>query len=332
MTLDPTRLAHTVTTALTTYFPYAAGHVSLDASDVAVRPQELHPSFYGSFDWHSSVHMQWSGIRLLTEDVLDGPVRDGLIAVLDERLADTAIAVEADYLRARPSYERPYGWAWALQLAAAAGESPIARDRGWSRALAPLTDVVVSNLTAYLPTLAYPVRSGEHTNTAFALLLARDAGVRLQLGSLVERIDEASDRLYSADRDYDARFEPGGSDFLSPGLCEAALMRAVLGSAEGPAWVARLMPTLGAPSDPLLTPLTVLDETDGKSVHLHGLALSRAWLLRELAPALPEERRTTVAAATSRLVASALPAVNDGDFMSTHWLVSFLLLAERGLS
>jgi len=34
--------------------------------DVDVTPDRLHPRFHGSYDWHSSAHMQWFPGRLLT--------------------------------------------------------------------------------------------------------------------------------------------------------------------------------------------------------------------------------------------------------------------------
>ena len=75
-------------------------------------------------------------------------------------------------------------------------------------------------------------------------------------------------------------YEPSGSDFLSPSLCEAALMQQSLPGAEFATWLSGFMPSVGADGDALLRRPAVLDETDGKAVHLHGLALSRSWLLR----------------------------------------------------
>jgi hypothetical protein len=319
----------TVLQVLSTVYPYGAAHVSLDASDLDVDPVRLHPSFYGSFDWHSSVHMHWSAVRLLTlaPEQLTDDTRDRLVALLDERLAAKSLQTEADYLRERPGWERPYGWAWAAMLAAAARSCPRPEAAGWADALVPVADAVADLLLAWLPRLAYPVRHGVHANTAFALALCHEAYTTLGRTDVVEAVEAAALRWFAADRDYPTSWEPSGSDFLSPALCEAELMRRVLPEADFPGWLHAFLPDLGRADDPLLTVPEVLDRTDGHAVHLFGLGLSRAWQLRLLSPSLPEEARERIAAATSRQVTVVEQEIVTGDFMSTHWLVSFALLA-----
>lgn len=325
-----TELARTVVRAVRTEFPYATMHVTASAADLRTDPRELHPAFRGSFDWHSSVHMQYSGLRLLDDDLNDD-ARADLLALLDERLTADAIEREIAYLRANPHFERPYGWAWAAQLAAYAARSPVAAERGWAAAVAPLGLHVLGRFDQWLPSLAYPVRHGEHSSTAFALLLARDAAGRLGRTSTATLIDERAIAWYGGDRDAPVDYEPSGSDFLSPSLCEAALMQQVLPAEQFRGWLGGFLPRLGDADDPLLRPTVVLDETDGKAVHLHGLALSRAWLLRSLSAGLDDDASARIAAATGDAVAVAAEAAVGGHFMSTHWLVTFVLLAERGL-
>ena len=311
-------------------YPYAAQHVSLGPDDVDVTPERLHPAFHGCFDWHSSVHMHWSAVRLLTvaTDLLDDDVAAGLGDVLDERLTVANLTAEAAYLQERPSFERPYGWGWAAKLAAATTICPHQSAPAWAAATRPLLDVVLDHVLAWLPVLAYPVRSGEHSNLAFGLALVHEAAALVGRDDVVALIDERARTFYLADRDAPVRWEPGGSDFLSPVLSEADLMRRVLPSAEYAAWLAAFLPHLGSADDHLLDVPTVLDRTDGKAVHLYGLALSRAWQLRGLAPALSPEDQARVEAATARQVEQVEREIVDGDFMSTHWLVSFALLAE----
>ncbi|MDX6300335.1 MAG: hypothetical protein QOF53_1549 [Nocardioidaceae bacterium] len=321
--------ARTVLRVLATEYPYGAAHVSSGPDDVDVTPTRLHPAFHGCLDWHSSVHMQWSALRLLrlASAELGDESRAGLAAVLGERLSAQHCAVEAAYLGAHPGYERPYGWGWAALLAAEAALSPVAGAEAWAAATRQVYDAVAGLVVAWMPRLAYPVRHGEHANTAFGLALVHEAARSLGDSATADAVEQSALRWFGEDRGYQVRWEPGGSDFLSPALCEADLMRRVLPPDRFAGWLAELLPDLAAEDDPLLTVPEVLDRTDGKAVHLFGLALSRAWQLRLLAPALPVVRRERVAVATAHQVSAMEREIVEGDFMSTHWLVSFALLA-----
>ena len=324
--------AQTVLRVLGTPWPYVSSHMSLGPDDVDVTPERLHPAFHASLDWHSSCHMQWSAIRLLTlasegRAELDAKTRDRLVEVLDARLTEAACATEAAYLLERPGFERPYGWGWAAALAAAAAACPLPEARGWVTATRALLDAVCELVLAWLPKLAYPVRHGEHSNTAFGLALVHEAAGALDRPDVAEAIASAAVRWYGGDRDYPVRFEPSGSDFLSPALCEADLMRRVLPREKLAPWLAAFLPGLGLGDDPLLQVPRVLDRTDGKAVHLYGLGLSRAWQLRLLASHLRADAQDRIAEATAAQATAVEREIVEGDFMSTHWLVSFALLA-----
>lgn len=320
--------AGTVLRVLRTPYPWISGHMSLGAEDCDVTPERLHPAFHGSVDWHSSAHMQWSAVRLLTGagTQLAADTRGGLVSELDGRLTAAHGETEAAYLRARPGFERPYGWAWAAMLAAATRASGLPEAAGWREATALVADAVADNLLGWLDRLAYPVRHGVHANTAFALALCHEAYAGLGRADVVDAISARAVGWFGGDRDYPVAWEPSGEDFLSAALCEADLMRRVLGS-DFAGWLADFLPGLGEEGDPLLGVPVVHDRTDGKMVHLFGLALSRAWQLRLLAPSLPEERAARVRAAADRQVAAVSREIVGGDIMSTHWLVSFALLA-----
>lgn len=331
--------ATTVVNALRTEWPWVSSHLSLSADDCDVTPARLHPGFHGSLDWHSSVHMQWSAMLLLeaadglSTDGLDtvGPHRD-LLDELNSRLTSQNIAVEVDYLSSHRSFERPYGWAWLGMLAATAqrladSSGALAEPaRVWATALRPLVDLVHELLLAWLPTLAAPVRHGVHSNTAFALGLLRDAQEQLGRTDVVEAIDAAALEWFAGDVDYPSDWEPSGADFLSPALTEADLMRRVLEPVEFGAWLRTFLPVLGEPGDALLRVPEVKDPTDGQAVHLYGLALSRSAMLRRLAPWLDDPARTSVLESSVEQYGWAGLAITEGDFMSTHWLVSFALL------
>jgi hypothetical protein len=313
---------------LETPYPYGAAHSSSGPDDVDVTPDRLHPAFHGSYDWHSSAHMQWSLVRLLTL----APDQTGPrpIEVLDRRLTREAIATEAAYLRERPAYERPYGWAWAAMLVAAARKLPQASR--WAEALTPLGDVIADLVLGWLPRQAYPVRHGVHLNSAFALALLFEAYDDLGRNDLVDAIQARALQWFGDDTAYDTRFEPSGTDFLSPALSEAELMRRVLPRDEFASWLTRFLPGLGKDAHQHLLDVPIIDDSgDGQLAHLSGLALSRAWQLRTIAPALPDVA-DVLRAGADRQVEAVLPTVTEGDFMSTHWLVSFALLADQASS
>ena len=312
------RLLRIATEVLQRPYPYSSGHVATGPDDTDITPQRLHPAFNGALDWHSSVHMQWSLVQLLGDDA--GAARQ----LLDERLTTANLIVEATYLRERPGFERPYGWAWAALLGSAVRDHP-----QWSGAMAPLLDVIADLVLAWLPRQAYPIRHGKHQNDAFGLLLLHRGFGELGRTDVVQDVAARAVEWFGDDGPAATADEPSGSDFLSPALTEAMLMQAVLG-ADFPEWLERFLPGLGEGAHGhLLEPPTVLDPTDGQGAHLLGLALSRAWQLRALATSLPQVRAGILLQSADRQIKAVLPHVTEGDFMATHWLVSFLLLAER---
>ncbi|GAA1389238.1 DUF2891 family protein [Luteococcus peritonei] len=322
--------ARTVVHGLRTRFPWASAHMSTGPDDCDVTPWRLHPAFHGCLDWHSSVHMQASGVLLmeLCPQAVSQQTRDELTAELDARLTPEACGVEAQYLRAHPGFERPYGWGWATQLAVAVHRSGHPHAPAWEPAVMLVAQAAFDNLLAWLPKLTRPVRNGQHDNTAFGVALCLEAARELGRADVVVAVERAVLHWYGKDTDYPSRYEPGGNDFLSPALCEAALVQQVLRAEDFRAWLQRFLPELAEEGDVLLETPQVIDTTDGKLVHLYGLALVRAWMLRELAPVLVPPRRERALAAADQQADWAREQINHGDFMSTHWLVSFALRAE----
>jgi hypothetical protein len=313
-------------------YPNKLDHV-LDGPDGVRSPRALHPAFYGSFDWHSCVHMHWLLARLHRRGL---PEHDAIEAVLDAHLGPSAIAGEVRYLE-RPSastFERTYGWAWLLKLALElrGGDDGSPRAR-WSTALQPLADAFVARYLDYLPRAAHPLRAGMHANSAFGLAFALDYARTAGETALAGRCEATARAWFLADRDYPAAWEPSGSDFLSPALMEADLMRRVLGATEFPDWLGEFLPGLarGAPAA-LFTPAVPTDRSDGQIVHLDGLNLSRAWCLRGLAGALPvrDVRHTRLAAAAEVHLAAGMQGIDSGHYMGEHWLASFAMLAIDG--
>lgn len=303
-------------------YPNAPGHLLRSADDLRA-PRELHPAFFGSWDWHSSVHQHWVLVRLLRLGRA-GELADGARAALVAGLTVEHLAAEAAYLRERPAFERTYGWAWLLRLSdeLTAWADPTAS--ALAAALAPALTVVRSHWLTFLPTATYPIRAGTHANSAFGLAFAMEHARATSDGMFAAALEACALGWFAADRDYPAHLEPGGDDFLSPALLEALLMAGILGSGFD-AWFDAFLPSMPRS---LLEPAIVADRSDPKTVHLDGLNLARAWSWRRIADALGEDPRAGVArmAAETHLEA-ALPHLFSGEYAGEHWVTTFALLA-----
>jgi len=294
--------------------PHKLDHLVQFEGDLK-RPRELHPAFYGCFDWHSAVHGHWMLARL-ARTVPGFAEHAAVNALFDETLTVENLHAEAAYFEHRPAFERTYGWAWLLELA-----RELSGTR-WAMALQPLVDVIVGAYIAFLPKQTYPIRTGVHANTAFGLALALDWARAASHNQLESLIVERARSYYGRDANVPAEWEPGGEDFLSPSLVEADLMRRVLAPAELIAWLERFLPRLPAS---LRTPATVTDRGDPKLAHLDGLNLSRAWCMRSLCAVLPEgdSLRAQLADAAVLHARAGLANVATGNYMGEHWLASF---------
>ncbi|MCZ8369971.1 MAG: DUF2891 domain-containing protein [Porphyrobacter sp.] len=302
-------------------YPYKDDHVFSGPEDLRL-PQDAHPVFFGSFDWHSCVHGWWT---LLTLRRLYPAMPE---AAQIEDLAKATftpekLAAELAYLD-RPSargFERPYGWGWLMYLH---HEAERHGDKAWGERLEPLAGAFAIRLRDYLHILTYPITVGTHFNTTFALVLARRWAVSRD-PDLVILIDDWATRAFCHRRDY-AGWEPGGDEFLSPVLTAALLMAEALPHLAFAPWFEALVIENGWLQREC-RPVTVSDRSDGKIAHLDGLNLSRAWCLAAIARALG---RTAPDDILQRLaeehLAAALPHV-EGDYMGEHWLASFALLA-----
>ena len=327
LTLDPRaaeRFANLALACVQKEYPNKIAHVLNSDKDVAP-PRELTPAFYGCYDWHSSVHGHWLLARLARLSP-DAAFAQNARAALAANITPEHIAAEVAYLNraGQASFERPYGLAWLLQLA---GELREANDPLYA-AIQPLETAAVERLKTWLPKLSHPVRSGEHSQTAFALGLMLDSGAGGdELAALIRSRARA---FYANDRDCPLAYEPSGEDFLSPCLAEADLMRRVLPPAEYAAWLTRFMPKM------TLVPAIVTDPSDPKLAHLDGLNLSRAWMLEGIASGLPKNdaRVATLLAASKAHADAGLKSVTGEHYEGGHWLGSFAtyLVTRRGIA
>ena len=317
-------------------YPNKIAHVLNSPADVQA-PRALTPAFYGCYDWHSSVHGHWMLARLARE-FPKAPFAATAMASLKANLTPANIAGEVAYFNApgRESFERPYGFAWLLQLAAELREMQTPAAAALASALTPLEKAVVARLMQWLPKLAYPIREGEHPQTAFAFGLILDYA-RETDAALEALVVEKVRTFHLNDRNCPLDYEPSGQDFLSPCIAEADLMRRVLPSPDFATWLTDFLPRLSTADSAAWLPIAVVtDRADGKLAHLDGLNLSRAWMLDGIAAGLPggDPRRRALLAAAEAHAASGLAAVTGEHYAGGHWLGSFAtyLTTHRGIA
>ncbi|OFT42188.1 hypothetical protein HMPREF3160_05430 [Arthrobacter sp. HMSC06H05] len=343
--------AQVVIDNLTTEFPYAAHHVQRDSADL-LQPRQMHPAFANSFDWHSSVHMHWLGTQLIEH--VEAETSGRIVDVLQQHLSADNMRAEAEYVAANPSWERPYGWAWAAQLVDALHDSRVPEVNALAEGARPLLDAVMDAVRAWLPAMPEPVRHGVHSNTAFGLRRLLLVGRRRGYADVADLIVEHARRFYGADTRWPFSFERSGHDFLSAGMCEADLMCEVLAAEAGAApsaesaaeltdWLPGFMAELAEDARSLdagsleagkgklprvLQAVAPIDASDGHQSHLDGLGLTLAASGLRVARTLDAldaepELADTLRTAAPRLMRNGLAAATTDEFMASHWLATF---------
>lgn len=317
-----------------TEYPNKPGNVVWDEASVRT-PREMHPAFYGCFDWHSSVHGHWMLVRLL-KDYPDHPMQTEIRQKLAENLTADNLKKETDHFREKhnKSFERMYGWAWFLRLAAELETWDDPQGKEWRESVRPLEHVFVENIYGYLPKLTWPIRTGVHQDIAFALAYELDYARVMKNDKLAKLIRQRAKDFYLGDTDYPTKYEPSGQDFFSSCLNEADLMRRVLEQDEFVRWFDSYLPGLKQGNGGnLLTPVTVSDVTDGYIVHLAGLNLSRAWCMNGIAAALPDgdERKKLLSTAATAHAKKGFGYVFSGHYEGDHWLATFAIYLQAGV-
>lgn len=313
---------------ITQEFPNKTSHTSNSDSDHVLLPKQLHPTFYGCFDWHSSVHGHWMLVKLL-KLFPTLPEANMIRTVLNATITKENILKELNYfsMPLTESWERTYGWAWILKLDEELMKWDDADAKKWHEALQPLTNKIVQLWTNFLPKQTYPNRTGVHPNTAFGLVFALDYARSSKNTTFENAIIKSAKDIFLKDKNTPASWEPNGSDFLSPSLEEADLMRRVLPAKEFTNWFNQFF------QGQSLKHLTVLpvvsDRTDLQIVHLDGLCFSRSWCMKGLAAALPasDVRKKLLITSSVKHLAASLPNVVSGEYGGEHWLASFAVYA-----
>lgn len=325
--------AEVALTNITREYPFASHHLARSLADI-VPAVEKHPAFANSYDWHSSVHMHYLLASLLETEAAQGADwRERAIKVLTAHLSEENMFAEAAFLRENPSWERPYGWVWAVELNRVLNANDLAELRALGANTQVLADTVFDLATTWLPKVAAPVRHGVHSNTAFGLRRILLGARESDRHDAVEVIAGAARLFFAEDAAWNFVQERSGHDFLSPGLCEADLMAEILTEDELASWLPSFLSEL-SPESPALTPVKVLDPTDGQQSHLYGLGLSVAASVMRLAPKLeaiaektgygePMAQAKGMFTRVEPLMAPGLEAAVSDEYASSHWLATF---------
>ena len=316
------KLARIPLACLNKEFPNKLNQVLGDEYDLK-NPEKLHPAFYGCFDWHSSVHGHWMLIKLV-KLFPEMPEKEEIFEIMDKNLNPENINSEIEYFQVEynKTFERTYGWAWLLKLVQELNDWDHPKGKVWLENLMPLADLIKEKYTDFLPKLTYPIRTGEHPNTAFGLSLAYDYASSLEDVKFKDLIETRSMNYYLEDKNCPISWEPNGFDFLSPCLEEANLMQKILEKEQFQDWIADFIPDFSS-----ITPAIVSDRTDPKIVHLDGLNFSRTWCLFGISNTIENPLKDELIQNAVNHFNASFPHLSSGNYEGEHWLTSFAILA-----
>ncbi len=287
-------------------------------------PREIHPAFYGCFDWHSSVHGHWTLVNIL-QRFPGFKYREEVLAKLSKNITKENIQKEIEYFsdQNNKDYERTYGWAWLFKLDESLRESGFPRSDILHENLSPLVEVLSAKFIEFLDKLNYPIRIGEHNNIAFGMSFAYDYAKKYD-AALAAKIEEKAKQYFMNDCGCPLTWEPGGTDFLSPCLQEASLMQKVLPEKEFKKWLKDFLPGFEKNPEKYIEPAVVSDRSDGKLAHLDGLNFSRAWCLFEMGKGLNNQKMIDLGVKHFNY---SYEKMDSGEYAGAHWLASFALYA-----
>lgn len=310
-------------------FPNRPAHTITSENEVELSPKDLHPAFFGCLDWHSSVHGHWMLVRLL-KTMPNLSNRDSIINVLDNSFDKQKIIDEANYFvkyQDAKTFERTYGWAWLLKLdeELMTWNNPLSKK--WHENLQPLTSRIVELWKEYLPKQTYPNRTGVHPNSAFAMGFAIDWARSANDKTFENELIKKAKIFYLNDKNIPAYLEPDGTDFFSPSLETADLIRRILNKNEFEQWLDNYYSKQSLDNICLIP--EVSDLTDFQIVHLVGLSFSRAWCMKNIINSLPQNNkiRKYFIVSYPKLLDNGLDFIYKGNYGGDHWLASFALLA-----
>lgn len=310
-------------------YPNKPSHTYNNIEETRMEPRDFHPSFYGCFDWHSSVHGHWMLVRSLRHypNLKD---KEQILSLLSSSFKKENLVTEAEYFSKfalSKNFERTYGWAWLLKLDEELSLWKDPKAKEWRENLQPLVNEIAGRWEAYLHKQPYPNRTGVHSNSAFALSFFYDWAKSRGDEKLLELIHKKTQQYYGEDRQIPAHLEPNGTDFFSPSLLTASLISRQTDTATFTQWFSQYFSYKGLNN---VTALPVITDTnDYQIVHLVGLYFSRAWCIRDILKKLPKKhpQRKALEIAQSNLLKTGLTYLEKGGYGGDHWLGSFATYA-----
>ena len=296
-------------------------------------PRGRHPLFYGSYDWHSSVHSHWALVRILRQTGASTPLAEGIVESLQQSFDPDIVSREVDFWSVAPAFfERPYGYTWFLALMGEVRQLGGLCGERWASVLAPLEDVILERSLLWLDGLTLPVRSGSHNQTAWSLMLLLDWARTSLNGRVAESVIRQASRLYLGDVDAPLNYEPSAEDFFSPTLNEAAMMAACLPASHFQLWIQSFLPGLNDGSLRIPPLPHRFNRADYLSGHLVALPLTRAFALTRIASALPiSPAKARVLEAARSEYSQGLDGLSLVDYASGHWVASYAVLAATSV-
>lgn len=307
-------------------YPNKISH-SLNSKDDLKEPHKMYPIFYGSYDWHSSVHSHWLLVKVLRS--YPGYVdTKKIIDTLNSQFNAEKAKGELKYLTnpINNGFERPYGWGWFLKLSLEIKLLDTKEAKIWDKNLSPIAEFFAKAFKTFFIKLDYPIRVGTHFNSAFGLYFAYEFASHIKDYELIEVINNQAKKWFLNDSNMQV-LEPCGDEFLSPVLMEALLLSKVLQRNTFIDFLSKYLPSLHLkqPST-LFKVVNVSDRSDGKIAHLDGLNLSRAWCFREISKFCQNPLKDILLDNANKHFDSAINNI-EKDYMGSHWLGSFALLA-----
>jgi hypothetical protein len=299
--------------------------------------KDLWPSFYGCFDWHSSVHNHWCMIKLLKNHP-SIPEAALIRARLNEAFSVENMKYEAFFLSQNEEgyFEFPYGQSWFLKLADELKSWNDQDAKKWLKNSEPLLVLIEENHLKYWNATPSVKISGSHDSPAMGISFALDYSRSFKKKKLEKTLLAAAKKYYLTIENAPILSEPVEYDFMSGTLLIADLMRKVLSGKEYAAWLSKFTPELVDESRAQLAlKINKTEVHDGYESHWDGFHLNRIWCLNGMLISLPKKSMSPSLKgkwtnAMNEMWDYAQLSIGKGNYDIDHWLSSFSVFALEG--
>jgi hypothetical protein len=299
--------------------------------------KDLWPSFYGCFDWHSSVHNHWCMIKLLKNHP-SIPEAALIRARLNEAFSVENMKYEAFFLSQNEEgyFEFPYGQSWFLKLADELKSWNDQDAKKWLKNSEPLLVLIEENHLKYWNATPSVKISGSHDSPAMGISFALDYSRSFKKKKLEKTLLAAAKKYYLTIENAPILSEPVEYDFMSGTLLIADLMRKVLSGKEYAVWLSKFTPELVDESRAhLALKINKIEVHDGYESHWDGFHLNRIWCLNGMLISLPKKSvspslKGKWTNAMNEMWDYAQLSIGKGNYDIDHWLSSFSVFALEG--